>query len=65
VDPRPCYVLEDGQRYPGHVLAWYQEAGDWRAVVRYAKPGAEGHVLNYERAMPAAVVERRDRDDAR
>jgi hypothetical protein len=49
-------VLEDGQRYPGHVLAWFQWAGGWRAVVRYAKPGAEGHVLNYERALPASAV---------
>jgi hypothetical protein len=59
MDPRPCYVLEGGQRYPGHVLGWYQEAGDWRAVVRYARPSPEGHVLNYERVLPASAVESR------
>ncbi len=56
---RACYVVDGDDRWPGTVLAWWRTPAGWRGLVRYRAPHPSGHVLNFERALPAAVIEPR------
>lgn len=56
---RPCYVLDDGERLPGYVLAWVRDVNGWHAVVRYSRISTEGWPVNYEHAVQASQLEPR------
>jgi hypothetical protein len=56
VEPRPCYVADGEELWPGSVLSWRRDGETWRALVRYLRPMPEGYRLAYEHWLPGEVL---------